>query len=107
MRDRLDGDQPVGFGVLSLVVTLDPRVVAHREIHRLHIGPSQTLITVFGVTTSLGLTIACPLAAHAAAIGGIVANLAKTVDVSGFECDRRSKDHAYAADFGQTLILGA
>ncbi len=85
MRHGLDRDDAIGAGCLALVVAPDFGAVAHREVGRLDVGPGQILVAVLGVTTTLELAVGEVLAAHAAAVGGVVVHLGETPDLTGLQ----------------------
>ena len=106
MGHRLDGHDRLGAGALALVVALDLRVVAHREVGRLDVGPGKILVAVLAVAFTLLLAVADPFAAHAATIGGVVAHLGKALNRAGLEHDGQPQGLGVALpDMGTPTFL--
>ena len=97
----LDGDDTVTAGALALIVAFDLGVEAYREVCRLDVGPGQISVFIFGVAATLALAVAQSFTAHAAAIGGIVAHLVKTPNLTRLKHNRQSENLTDAANRAQ------
>jgi hypothetical protein len=100
-----DGHDAVALGALALVVALDRRVEAHREVGRLDVGPGQILVAVLGVAPTLAFAVGQSLAAHTTAVRAIVADPGKALHRSDLEHDDQAQNLADPAD-GEQVAIG-
>src|SRR3990170_1170574 len=98
MRHGLDGHDPIGLGLLSLIEAADLWVKPHRKVGCFHKGPGQVLVAVLGVPAPLALAIAQLLAPHAATIGREVSDTGKSLYLSSLQHDGEGQDLSDAVD---------
>ena len=82
----------VAFGLLALIKTVDPLVMALGETGRFDKSSGQITVAVLGVVFAFHLAVVDPPAGHAASVRGKVTGFGEAMDVAGLEDDRQSKD---------------
>lgn len=105
VRQRLGGNDVVGFGLLAFVETLGLGTKAPGKIRCLNEGPGEIFVAVFDVAFAFLLAIAAEHTVDAARVGRTVADLGEPVDRAGFQKNDRGKRLADARRAGQQTVL--
>ena len=80
MCHGFNGDHAIGFGLFSLIISLDRVVVTNGKIGGLNKGPRQISVAVFGIPLALLFAVAEPCGANATTVGGVVAYFGKPLN---------------------------
>ena len=92
MSYRFDRHHAVTLGFLSLIETLNPRLIADCKVGRFHKRPGQILIPVLSVAAAFAFTIADLLTAYTPTVRSEVAHTGKSPHVSGLQHDRQRQN---------------